>query len=132
MLSSSFHHQINFEKQAAREEPFLILSMRKLGPSERGHVAQMAGSKHQPQTALFFNTKFIALSATVKMLSSSGYVKPRSPSLLRGITRMFQNQTPEPKSILLPFFFFSLGSILRSSQKSTEMKTPLSFPKPVS
>lgn len=44
-----------------------------------------------------------SLSHTKNTLSSTGYVKP---SPVRGITRMFQNQMPESKSILLPFFFF--------------------------
>lgn len=69
----------------------------------------MAGTKHKPRTALSFNIKPIVLSATVKnTLRRSGYMKPRSPSLLRGITQISQRvcgfRTPESKSIFLPFF----------------------------
>lgn len=35
MLNSSFHHQINFEKQAPRDESFPTLYMRKLSSGER-------------------------------------------------------------------------------------------------
>lgn len=49
MSNSSFHHQINFEKQAPTEESFPILYMRKPSPGERW--PQVAASKGQGQNA---------------------------------------------------------------------------------
>ena len=47
MSNSSFHHQIDFEKQAPMEESFPILYMRKLSPGESW--PQVAESKGQGQ-----------------------------------------------------------------------------------
>lgn len=86
----------------------------------------MAGTKRPAQTALSFNTEFLVLSATLKnTLTNSGYMKPRSPSLPRGIIWIFHIfhdfQMPESKSLfLLLFFFLRISPAFHSEEQGDE------------